>query len=87
VHGGGRHCTGPAHAAATLADGQAVAAEEAIWAAVRALHEKEMLLRRMAETAAANGRRDAAWDRVAEATAHAATLRVMTTEASFEKPL
>ncbi|GGX04607.1 protein-glutamate methylesterase [Pigmentiphaga litoralis] len=82
--------TGHGYTAATLAHGQAVAAEEAVWAAVRALHEKEMLLRRMAETAAANGRHDAARERLAEAAAaaaHAATLRAMTTEASPEMPL
>jgi hypothetical protein len=44
----------------------------------------------MAETAAANGRHDAARERLAEAAAaaaHAATLRAMTTEASPEMPL
>ncbi|NYE22370.1 chemotaxis protein CheB [Pigmentiphaga litoralis] len=82
--------TGHGYTAASLAHGQAVAAEEAVWAAVRALHEKEMLLRRMAQTAAASGRHVAASERLAEAdaaAAHAATLRAMTTEAAPERPL
>jgi two-component system chemotaxis response regulator CheB len=47
--------TGHGYSAATLQDAQAELAEQALWSSVRALQEREMLLRRLAAVAEATG--------------------------------
>jgi two-component system, chemotaxis family, protein-glutamate methylesterase/glutaminase len=47
--------TGHAYSALSLAAAQQDSAEHALWSSVRALREREMLLRRMAGIAAATG--------------------------------
>jgi two-component system chemotaxis response regulator CheB len=59
--------TGHAFTARTLAFSQNQLAEEAIWGAVRALHEKEALLRRFAQTAVEEKRLEAAAEHAASA--------------------
>lgn len=59
--------TGHAFTARSLAAGQQRAAEEAIWAAVRALHEKATMLRRFAKLAHESNRTEAAAEHVAAA--------------------
>jgi two-component system chemotaxis response regulator CheB len=52
--------TGHAFSALSLAQAQKDASEEALWSSVRALREREMLLRRMAAIASALGDADQA---------------------------
>ena len=59
--------TGHAFTARTLESQQNLIVEEAIWAAVRALHEKEALLRRFAKTATDAARVEAAAEHTASA--------------------
>ena len=59
--------TGHAFTARTLASAQDRLAEEAVWGAVRALHEKEALLRRFADAAIQNRRLEAAAEHMASA--------------------
>jgi len=63
--------TGHAFTASALAEAQNQTAEEAIWAAVRALHEKESLLRRFAEKAGEENRIEAQAEYAASADATA----------------
>jgi two-component system chemotaxis response regulator CheB len=80
--------TGHAYTERHLAALQGDLVEDAIWTAVRALHEREMLLRGMAEDAA-RGKRDAAAAayriQADEAMRSADVLRGLTTRASDEK--
>jgi two-component system chemotaxis response regulator CheB len=72
--------TGHAFTARALESGQDHLVEEAIWAAVRALHEKQSLLKRFAALASQSDRRDAAADHEAsahQAAMHAEVLRKM----------
>lgn len=69
---------GHAYTASALASAQREATEEAIWAAIRALHEKEALMKRLAQTAAQTSRVDAVAEHTAtarQASRHAETLR------------
>jgi two-component system chemotaxis response regulator CheB len=61
--------TGHAYTEQALLNGQDAAIEEAVWAAVRALHEKQMLLKRLAASANQPGREQAAEEH--NASAHA----------------
>jgi two-component system chemotaxis response regulator CheB len=66
----------------TLLNGQDSAIEEAVWAAVRALHEKQMLLKRLAASANQPGREQAAEEHEASArtvASYAETLRSVLT--------
>jgi two-component system, chemotaxis family, protein-glutamate methylesterase/glutaminase len=59
--------TGHAFSASALGLGQDEMLEEAIWAAVRALHEKEVLLKQSAKSASESNREDAAAEHKAAA--------------------
>jgi two-component system chemotaxis response regulator CheB len=70
--------TGHAFTARTLQSAQDQLVEEAVWAAVRALHEKQALHKRFAKTAAESMRMEAAAEHEAtasQASRHAKTLR------------
>jgi two-component system chemotaxis response regulator CheB len=72
--------TGHAYTATTLAAGQSRCIEEAIWSAVRALHERESLFKRTAKIAAETDRLGAAAEHLSsaeQAAHHAKVLREM----------
>lgn len=74
--------TGHSYTEQTLLDGQDLAIEEAVWAAVRALHEKQMLLKRLAASSNQPWRQQAAEEHQASADAmasHAEKLRSIIT--------
>ncbi|SNS93107.1 two-component system, chemotaxis family, response regulator CheB [Noviherbaspirillum humi] len=74
--------TGHSYTEQTLFNGQESAIEEAMWAALRALHEKQMLLKRLAASAKQTGREHAAEEHEASARAlanYAETLRSILT--------
>ncbi|WP_034349237.1 chemotaxis protein CheB [Noviherbaspirillum massiliense] len=76
--------TGHGFTARTLAHAQTDMAEEAIWGAIRALHEKEMLLKRLAQTASDTNRMEDAAEHAAaarQAARQAGTLRKMVSDA------
>ena len=52
--------TGHSYTEQALLNGQDTAIEDAVWAAVRALHEKQMLLKRLAASANESGQEQAA---------------------------
>lgn len=74
--------TGHSYTEQTLLNGEDSAIEDAVWAAVRALHEKQILLKRLAASANQPGREQAAEEHEASARAaasYAETLRSVLT--------
>lgn len=83
--------TGHAYTAQALAMGQDRSIEEALWSAVRALHEREILMRRSAQNAMNNQRESAAKEHLAAASKAARDARIprqtLTGSASTDTPM